>query len=101
MSSGEVSSRTNTTGPSSARFTASSGKKAMRPVAAPGPAASPLAITFAFLFSSGSKMGWRSWYTCSAGSILRMASSFVINPSLTISTAILTAAKPVRFPVRV
>ena len=77
---------------------ASSDEKTTFPDAAPGEAGNPFATTVNFAL--GSNIGWSSWSRCS-GSIRATASSFVINPSLTISTAVLTADNAVLFPVLV
>lgn len=68
------------------------------PVAAPGDAARPFAMTFIGYF--GSMVGNRS---CSSwfGAILKMASSFFIICSFTMSTAIFTADVAVLLPVLV
>ena len=101
MSSGLVSWRTRITcSPFWERATASSAVKAMRPQAAPGEAARPLASTWCFARATGSKTGWRSWRSCT-GSTRITASSRAMRPSSTMSVAIFTAAIPVRFPVRV
>ncbi len=105
MSSGEVSSRTRTTGfPSAAIATARAAVRAIRPDAAPGPAGRPLpSRRLAFIaapFSFRSKTGARSCTSCS-GSTRERASSSVIRPSSTISVAMRAAANPVRFPLRV
>ncbi len=65
------------------------------PVAAPGEAGSPFAITFFLAF--GSKVGCKS-VSKIFGSIRNKASSLVINFSPTISTAILIEAFAVLFP---
>jgi len=95
ISSGDVSSRTRITFlPWLAQTTASLAVKTTWPVAAPGEAASPLARTVCFFFSSWSNTGWSNWFKAS-GSTLSKASSIVVNFSSTRSTAILTAAIPV------
>jgi len=66
--------------------------------AAPGEAGKPLAITFSGFFSS--RTGCSNWFNCS-GSTRSTASFGVRMPSSTISTAIRTAAGPVRLPLRV
>ncbi len=105
MSSGLVSMRRRSTrSPRAAHASASGALNTTLPLAAPGPAASPLAST---LFSatarrllSGEKMGRRSWLSCS-GSTRMSASSGSMRPSATISTAMRMAARPVRLPLRV
>ena len=100
MSSGDVSLRTRRTFfPSFDQASASSAVNTICPHPAPGEAFKPLAISTAFLTASLSSCGRRSWFSCS-GSTRRRACSFVISPSATISTAILTAAAPVRLPLR-
>ncbi len=105
MSSGEVSSRTRTTGsPLAARATACGAVSATRPQAAPGPAGRPLpsrrpSLTAA-AFSFVGKIGASSCTSCS-GSTRATASSALMRPSSTMSVATRTAAKPVRFPLRV
>ena len=100
-SSGEVSIRTRITGsPRSTHATASSASNTARPTAAPGEAFSPLTILVAPMSAFGSKVARRSWSTC-AGSIRSTASRLVITPSLTIWTAIFTAAAAVRLAMRV
>src|SRR5207249_2594233 len=89
MSSGEVSMRTRMTGsPAAARRSASSALNTTRPLAAPGPALSPLAISrFSCTvrsFSRASKIGRRSWLSCS-GSTRRKASSREMRRSRTMS----------------
>ena len=74
--------------------------KAMRPVAPPGPAGRPDAITVAAFNALGSKTGTSSESIDSAG-IFNSAVSTFIRRSFCISTAILTAARPVRLPLRV
>ena len=76
-------------------LSASSEEKTTFPLAAPGDAGKPLAITLMLLFSSN--VGC-SKVSNELGSILRTASFFEINFSLTISTAILTADFEVLFP---
>ncbi len=90
ISSGEVSLRTKITcSPRSFQASASSALKTMRPIAAPGDAGRPLAITFTSAF--GSICLCSSWSNCS-GSTRITAVFLSIRPSSTISTAILTAA---------
>ena len=76
-------------------LSASSDVKTTFPLAAPGDAGNPLAITSMLAFSSN--VGW-SKVSREFGSILKTASFFEINFSLTISTAILTADLAVLFP---
>ena len=66
----------------------------------PGDAASPLAISLCFSLATGSNIGKRNCSKCS-GSILVKASSFEMSFSFTMSYAILSAARPVLFPLRV
>ena len=77
---------------------ASSEEKTTLPLAAPGDAGKPFAITWIELFSS--KVGWSN-VSKEFGSILNIAWFFEINFSLTISTAIFTADFDVLFPERV
>ncbi len=106
MSSGEVSLRTSRTCSPLLRTmsTAFSADSTTRPHAAPGPAGKPLAMTLpscrAASCSSRGKTGASSC-TSRSGSTLSNACSRVIRPSSTISTAMRTAASPVRFPERV
>jgi len=76
---------------------ASSAKKTICPVAAPGEAGSPWAMTSAFFRAVGSKTGCRSSSSL-LGVILRRASLSSISPSFIKSMAIFTMAAPVRFP---
>ena len=76
-------------------LSASSEEKTTFPLAAPGDAGSPFAITLISLFSSS--VGCNK-VSRELGSILRIASFFEINFSLTMSTAILTADLDVLFP---
>ena len=81
MSSGEVSSRTRiTASPSSASRSASSAAKTILPVAAPGEAGRPLAITSRT--APGSMVGCRSW-SSEEGSTRATASFCDISPSAT------------------
>ena len=81
MSSGEVSSRTRiTASPSSAMRSASLAWNTILPVAAPGEAGRPAAITSRI--APGSMAGCRSW-SSEAGSTRVTASSRVISPSST------------------
>ena len=79
-------------------LSASSEVKTTFPLAAPGEAGNPLAITFISLFSS--KVGCKR-ESKELGSIFKTASFLVINFSLTMSTAILTADLDVLLPERV
>ncbi len=100
-SSGEVSTRTSTTcSPRPTHSTAVSALKTARPTAAPGEAFRPLATRVALARPVGSNWSRSSWSTC-AGSIRAIASSLVIMPSSTMSTAIRTAAAAVRLAERV
>ena len=100
MSSGEVSLRTKRTFfPSFVQATASSAVNTICPHPAPGEALRPEAISVAFLTAAGSNCGRSNWFNC-VGSTRSKASSFVMSFSATMSTAILTAAAPVRFPLR-
>ena len=76
-------------------LSASSDEKTTFPLAAPGDAGKPLAITSILLFSS--KVGCKS-ASNPFGSILKIACFFEINFSLTMSTAIFTADLAVLFP---
>ena len=89
-----------TDSPLEAALTESSAEKYILPEAAPGPAGRPLPIFVALRSAARSKIGAKRWLKSSAG-IRRMASSFVMSLSFTMSRAILTAAKPVRLPLRV
>ncbi len=101
MSSGTVSIRTSRTFlPFCAQATASSAVKTTAPVAAPGEAGSPFAATGTDVRALGSKIGCSSW-SSACGSTFRSASFFVRSPSSHMSTAMLTAASPVRLPLRV
>src|SRR5210317_1424847 len=75
-------------------LSASSEEKTTFPLAAPGDAGSPFAITLISLFSSN--VGCNN-VSRELGSILRIASFFEINFYLTMSTAILTADLDVLF----
>ena len=79
-------------------LSASSDVKTTLPLAAPGDAGRPLAITSIELFSS--KVGCNK-VSKEFGSILKTASFLEISFSLTISTAIFTADLEVLFPERV
>ena len=82
--------------PGSTHSTASSASNTARPTAAPGEALRPLTIFVAPLARLRVELVARSsWSTC-AGSIRPTASSLVITPSSTMSTAIFTAAAAVR-----
>ncbi len=99
ISSGLVSRRTRMTlSPSSERATAPSAIKTGYPDAAPGEAGRPMVTTCRF--AAGLNEGSNTWFKSSAGT-RRRATFWVMRRSLTISTAILIAAAPVRFPVRV
>ena len=99
MSSGEVSTRTNIVSCIiSFNLSASSEVKTTFPLAAPGEAGKPFAITSNKPFSS--KVGCNN-VSKELGSILKIASFFEINFSLTISTAIFTADFEVLLPERV
>ncbi len=101
MSSGEVSLRTRTTFlPFAESASARSAVVAITPVPPPGPAGRPRAITFAFASAAGSIRLWSSSSSCSGRTRMR-ASSRAMSPSSHISTAMRTAAAPLRFPVRV
>ena len=98
-SSGVVSQRTRTQAcPASAAATASAAEKTTAPTAAPGLALRPRAMTLrsAPLAICGC-MSWSSW----AGLMRSSASSRVMRPSRSRSTAILRAAAAVRLPTRV
>ena len=98
-SSGAVSTRTKiTASPARPRSAATSASKTIWPVAAPGEALSPVpAIAY---FWAGSMRAWNSW-SSEPASTRRSASSLVSRPSLTKSSAILTAASALRFALRV
>ncbi len=98
-SSGAVSTRTRITGsPLAPRSAALSASKTISPVAAPGEALSPLPAIVNFSF--GSIRAWKSW-SSDAASTRASASSFVMMPSWTRSSAIRTAASALRLPLRV
>src|SRR5439155_1213794 len=98
-SSGLVSIRTRiTASPFFPYSSARSASKIALPLAAPGEASIPFAMTFGLAL--GSIRGCSSWSTC-VGSTRSTASSCEISCSLTMSTAILTAACAVRFADRV
>ena len=100
-SSGDVSVLQSTTLlPLRVSISAVAAVNAIRPVAAPGPAGSPCAMTVADFIALGSNTGTRSESIDSAG-IFSKAAFWLIKRSRCISTAILTAARPVRFPLRV
>ena len=67
------------------------------PAPAPGDAARPVAITSPFFKASLLNIGWSKLSNC-FGSTLSKASSFVIIPSFTKSTAIFKAAVAVLLP---
>ena len=99
MSSGVVSKRTRMTfSPLPPRSAASSAEKDSEPTAAPGEAGRPFTMTVALCV--GSMPGWSSASSCD-GSMRSSASSLVMRPSSTMSTAVFTAAAAVRFPLRV
>jgi hypothetical protein len=99
MSSGEVSVRTRITGlPASAHSNASAASNTTWPAAAPGDAGSP--VTSTSTLALGSTIGCISCSIVSAET-RNNASSSLITPSSTMSTAIRTAADPVRLPLRV
>ena len=99
MSSGLVSSRTRITAPAEPPCTsASAAVKTILPVAAPGDAGRPVAITSRL--DAGSMVGCSNWSRL-AGSTRITASSRLISPSLARSTATFSAAFAVRFPLRV
>ena len=101
ISSGEVSRRTRMTfSPRSAHSLASPAVKTTRPQAAPGEAGRPLPMGEAFLSAAVSNWGWSKESSC-LGSTRRTASSSLIMPSSTRSTAIFRAAAAVRLPLRV
>ena len=100
-SSGLVSLRTSRIGSFgcfSAYSTTASALSNTMPEAPPGDAAMPCATGSTFDF--GSSCGNSKWFRLSGETRLTAAASS-ISPSLTISTAMLTAADPVRLPVRV
>ncbi len=100
-SSGDVSSLIKMTcSPFLCHASASSAVKTTRPVAPPGPAGNPFANRVASFSDSASSMGWSNSSNCS-GWTRMMAVCLSINPSLAISTAILIAAEPFRFPILV
>ena len=76
-------------------LSASSEENTTFPLAAPGDAGKPFAITFILLFSS---IDGCSKLSRDPGSILNKASFFEINFSFTISTAIFIADFAVLFP---
>ena len=100
-SSGLVSLRTRRIGSPGCAWacsTAASAESTILPAAAPGLAAIPWATTSSLAL--GSSCGRSRWLRLS-GLTRLIAVSLSIRPSLTISTAIRTAAVPVRLPVRV
>ena len=100
-SSGEVSVRQSTTLlPLRVSISAFAAVKAILPVAAPGPAGSPCPMTVAAFNALGSNMGTNRESIDSAG-IFSSASFWLIRRSFCISTAMRTAASPVRLPFRV
>ena len=84
--------------PCFAKASASSASNTASPIAAPGDAGRPFATTVTA--ASGSTIGWNSW-SKSWGGTRCTASSGVIRRSSTNSTAIRTAASPVRCARRV
>ena len=101
ISSGEVSARTKITfSPFECLSSASLAENANLPVPAPGPAGNPLVIGLCFAKSSLSKFGSNN-LSNETGSILKTASSSLINPSSTMSQAIFNAAAGVLLPLRV
>mmetsp|Transcript_5374 Transcript_5374/g.12297 ORF Transcript_5374/g.12297 Transcript_5374/m.12297 type:complete len:251 (+) Transcript_5374:602-1354(+) len=99
-SSGLVSSRTRMT--CSLRAAASMAAAAVKttlPVAPPGPAGKPRRMTLAFFSAAGSMTGCRSSSSW-RGRTRVTAVLESIKPSLTMSTAICTAAGPLRLPTR-
>ncbi len=99
MSSGLVSGRTRMTVlPSDAHANASCASNTTCPDAAPGEAGRPVAITVHS--ASGSTVGWSVCSTAS-GPTRWSASSSLMRPSSTMSTAIRIAAAPARLPFRV
>ena len=100
-SSGVVSTRHRMARPPfAATFSACGAVKQILPDAAPGPAGRPVVSVLAFATAAGSKTATSSEEIESAG-ILRSAVFWSISFSLTSSTAIRTAARPVRLPLRV
>ena len=99
ISSGDVSNRTkiNSFSPFLANSCALAAEKTTFPVPAPGDAGNPFAIDFASFNFLASKFGCNSCSNC-FGSTFKTASSLVINPSFSISTAIFKAAFAVLFP---
>ena len=100
-SSGLVSLRTSMIGSFgclAACSTAASADRITFPLAPPGLAAMPWATGFTLLL--GSSCGWRRWLRLSGATRFTAVVSS-ITPSLTISTAMRTAAVPVRLPLRV
>src|SRR5450759_1198889 len=97
MSSGVVSKRTRMTfSPLPPRSAASSAENERAPTAAPGEAGRPFTMTGATC--SGSMPGWSSASSC-VGSMRSSASSLVMRPSSTMSTAVFTAAAAVKTAV--
>ena len=100
-SSGEVSSLTRITlSPFLCHSSASSAVNTIRPVAPPGPAGSPFVRILADFSASESNIGCKSSSNCS-GFTRNKPASFVIIPSLAISTAIFIAADPFLLPTLV
>ena len=100
-SSGLVSSRTRITVlPTLAQATASAAVNTTWPTAPPGPAGSPLASSVASSSAFGSTMGCSNSSNCAGCTrMTAVFSSIILDRSM--SMAILRAAVPVRFPVRV
>ena len=98
ISSGEVSCLTSITfSPFCEAFAASSALKYILPLPAPGDAGKPFVKTVASFNALSSNLGWSNWSNC-LGSILIIASSLVISPSLTKSTATFMADAAVLLP---
>mmetsp|Transcript_30325 Transcript_30325/g.65593 ORF Transcript_30325/g.65593 Transcript_30325/m.65593 type:complete len:235 (-) Transcript_30325:1116-1820(-) len=99
-SSGLVSSRTRmTVSPRCAHSMAAAAVNTILPLAPPGPAGRPLAMGLVFFSAAGSTTGWRSsssWRGRTRETAVRSS----MRPSCTISTAMRTAAGPLRLPTR-
>ena len=100
ISSGEVSSRTNTTASVFAASTASSAEKYILPTAAPGDAARPWVSSLAPFKLFSSNVACRSLLISSVPT-LKIASSLLIIPSSTKDTATSTTALGVLLALRV
>mmetsp|Transcript_26972 Transcript_26972/g.58960 ORF Transcript_26972/g.58960 Transcript_26972/m.58960 type:complete len:445 (+) Transcript_26972:1164-2498(+) len=99
-SSGDVSLRTSTTlMPAPFHASACSAEKTAWPTAAPGEAGRPVPSTWGWYAASSANWGCSSWSRW-PGSTMVMALLMSTRPSSTRSTAILTAAAPVRLPPR-